>query len=219
MLYLLDVPGLHLTKLIPKVEGCIEEFTKHTALPVNIEVTGRSIYVQLPKNDDDTQFILSLRYSRWDRKNRQWIVPDYPGNLDLIKDRFNARVNRLIIHETSPVSIQGVQREINRNEILIIRTVTGRLKLIFGFDHEIATLLKSFAFHRWDATNKWWTVPYSEKYLSEIKELALVKGMKVTYEEEPKGDKGVQRVSPENVPNYRRCPDEMVQKLNHKDIC
>ncbi|HUX56494.1 MAG TPA: hypothetical protein VMV77_05940, partial [Bacteroidales bacterium] len=82
-----------------------------------------------------------------------------------------------------------------------------------SFDHEIATLLKSFAFHRWDATNKWWTVPYSEKYLSEIKELALAKGMKVTYEEEPKGDKGVPRVSPEDVPNYRRCPDEMIQKL------
>ena len=37
--------------------------------------------------------------------------------------------------------------------------------------------------------------------------------MKVTYEEEPKGDKGVRRVSPGDVPNYRRCPDEMVQKL------
>jgi len=167
----------------------------------------------LPKNDDDTRFILSLRYSRWEGKNRQWIVPNYRDNLDLIKDRFNARVNRLIIHETSPVSVQGVQREIGRNELLIIRTPTGRLRLLFGFDQEIATLLKSFAFHHWDATNKWWTVPYSEKYLAAIKELALAKSMKVTYEEEPKGDKGVQRVSPEDVPNYRRCPGEMVEKL------
>jgi site-specific recombinase XerD len=180
---------------------------------VNIEVSGRKIFLILPKNDDDTRFILSLRYSRWDGKNRQWIVPNYPGNLDLINDRFKARVNRLIIHETSPLNVQGDQREIGRNELLIIRTSTNRLKLFFGFDPEISKLLKSFVFHRWDAKNKWWTVPYSEKYLSEIKELALTKKIKVTYEEEPKGNKGVKRVSPADVPNYRRCPDEMIQKL------
>ena len=183
------------------------------AKDVNIEVAERKIFVSLPKNDDDTRFILSLRYSRWDSKNRQWIVPDYRDNLDLIRERFGLRVNRLLVHETTSINFKGGEREIGRNELLIIRTLTGRLKLFFGFDHEIATLLKSFAFHRWDATNKWWTVPYSEKYLSEIKELALAKGMKVTYEEEPKGDKGVQGVSPGDVPNYRRCPDEMVHKL------
>lgn len=242
-----------LNKLLPDIEGCIDEFAsmnratstdeprvkpvtvilatdevvlpgtnatkeEHPPLPlipknVNIEVAGRSIYIQLPKNDDDTRFILSFRYSRWDGKNRHWIVPDYPGNLDLINDRFKERVNRLIIHETSPVSVSGIQREIDRNEILIIHTQTGRLKLLFGFDNEIAKLLKSFAFHRWDAVNKWWTVPYSERYLAEIKELAEAKGKKVTYEEEPKGEKGIQRPTAEDIPNYRKCPDEMVQKL------
>jgi len=216
-----------LIKLFPDVECGIPEFSKtseiHTtkeSVPksviekdVKIEVVGRKIFVSLPKNDDDIRFIISLRYSKWDSKNRQWIIPDYQGNLDLIRKRFGTRVNRLIIHETIPISINGVEREIDRNELLIIRTLTGRLKLILGFDQEIATLVKSFAFHRWDATNKWWTVPYSEKYLSKIKELALAKSLKVTYEEEPKGDKGVRRVSPGDVPNYRRCPDEMVQKL------
>ena len=180
---------------------------------VNIEVAGRKIFVGLPKNDDDTRFILSMRYSRWDNMNRQWIVPDYPGNLDLLSDRFGPRINRLVVHETSNINVRGVQRVIGRNELLIIRTLAGRLKLIFGFDSEMAKLLKSFAFHRWDATNKWWTVPYTEKYLAEIEELAGAKSMKVTYEEEPKGDKGVPRSSPMEIPNYRRCPDEMIQKL------
>ena len=63
------------------------------AKDVNIEVAERKIFVSLPKNDDDTRFILSLRYSRWDSKNRQWIVPDYRDNLDLIRERFGLRVN------------------------------------------------------------------------------------------------------------------------------
>lgn len=119
----------------------------------------------------------------------------------------------MIANETTNINIQGVERNVGCNELLIIKTLTGRLKLIFGFDSEITKLLKSFAFYRWDATNKWWSVPYSERYLAEIKELALTKGMKVTFEEEPKGDKGLPKVATEAVPNYRHCPDEMRQKL------
>lgn len=168
----------------------------------------------MPKNYDDTRFILSLRYSQWDKKNRQWIVPNYPGNLDQLKERFNVRINQLIIHETTSINIKGVEHEIGIHELLIIKTLSGRLKLIFGFDSEITNLLKSFVFHRWDSTNKWWSVPYSERYLAEIKALALTKGIKITYEEESKGEKGIPKVAPDKIPNYRHCPDEMRQKLN-----
>ena len=216
-----------LVNLFPETDGSIAEFSKPKPEPkkevpvvrtlieknVNIEVIGRKIVVQLPKNDDDTRFILSLRYSKWDKKDRQWIVPNYPGNLDQLKDRFKLRINRLIIHETTSINIQGIEHQIGIHELLIIKTSSGRLKLIFGFDNEITNLLKSFAFHRWDPTNKWWSVPYSEKYLAEIKKLALTKGMKITCEEEPKGDKGIPKMSPDQIPNYRHCPDEMVQKL------
>jgi len=217
----------NLIKQFPETDGSIAEFSKPkptakkevpATLPsiekdVNIEVTGRKILLQLPKNDDDTRFILSLRYSKWDKKDRQWIIPHYPGNLDQIKDRFKFRINRIIVNETTNINIQGVERNVGCNELLIIKTLTGRLKLIFGFDSEITKLLKSFAFYRWDATNKWWSVPYSERYLAEIQELALTKGMKVTFEEEPKGDKGLPKVAPEAIPNYRHCPNEMRQKL------
>ncbi len=216
-----------LIKLFPEVDGSILELSKPKALPgkeeitilpsikkdVSLEVAGRKIFVKLPKNDDDTRFILSLRFSKWDKKDWQWIIPNYPGNLDQLKDRFKLRINRLIIHETNNINISGIERQIGRNELFIIKTLTGRLKLIFGFDSEFTNLLKRFAFYRWDDTNKWWTVPYSEKYLAEIKELALTKGMKITYEEEPKGDKGIARVAPGDIPNYRCCPEEMVNKL------
>lgn len=219
----------NLIKLFPETDGSIAEFSKQKTNPlpkvdvptnqpsieknVNIEVAGRKIFIRLPKNDDDTRFILLLRYSKWDKKDRQWIVPNYPGNLDQIKDRFQLRINQLIIHETSSINVQGIEHQVSRNELLIIKTLTRRLKLIFGFDNEITNLLKSFAFYRWDTTNKWWSVPYSEKYLAEIKELAITKGMKVTYEEEPIGDKGTSRVAASEIPNYRCCPDEMLQKL------
>jgi integrase/recombinase XerD len=60
---------------------------------VSVQVLGRSIILKLPKNDLDIKFICSLRYSRWDARQFFWIVPNYPGNLDLIKDYFNDRIN------------------------------------------------------------------------------------------------------------------------------
>ena len=58
-----------------------------------IEVTERKIIIKCPKNNIDTKFLLSIRYSRWDKTNFCWIVPNYPGNLDVIKEFFKEEIN------------------------------------------------------------------------------------------------------------------------------
>ena len=107
-----------LIKFFPNVAGSISEFLKtgiieakeeDMQLPeikqdVNIEVVGRKIFLSLPKNDDDTRFILSLRYSRWESKTRQWIIPNYQDNLDIIRNRFHLRVNRLLVHDNTSIN-------------------------------------------------------------------------------------------------------------------
>lgn len=122
---------------------------------VSVQVIGRSIIVKLSKNALDTHFILSLRYSRWDAKQFCWIVPNYPGNLDLINDYFKDRISELIIHEEVETKTGTVaQKTIKANELLIIKTNAGRLKLIFGFNKELSYLLKKMPFHSWDSVNK-----------------------------------------------------------------
>ena len=66
---------------------------------VSVTVLGRKIVLKLPKNEADTRFIAGLKYSRWDGKQFYWTVPNYPGNLDLIKDYFKERITELIITE------------------------------------------------------------------------------------------------------------------------
>ena len=68
----------------------------HRPIGVSVMVLGRKISIKLPKNESDTKFILGLRYSRWDSKQYCWIVPNYPGNLDLIKDYFKERISNLL---------------------------------------------------------------------------------------------------------------------------
>jgi site-specific recombinase XerD len=181
---------------------------------VSVQVIGRMIIVKLPKNTLDIHFITSIRYSRWDWKQFCWIVPNYPGNLDLVKDYFKERIGELIVHEDFEVNTSSdLQRRIKTNELLIIKTNTGRIKLIFAYNKELSYLLKKMPFNHWDTKNKWWTIPYSEKFLSDIKNTAKAQSLDILYEEEQKKEDKVKRISPFDIANYRPCPGEYLLKL------
>ena len=180
---------------------------------IRVEVIRKKIILKMPKNDADIVFIRSLKYSRWVTSGYFWEIPNYPGNLDLLKDHFRERIDELIIHEKFDIAVANEKRTMTVNDLLIIKTKTGRLKLIFTFNREFMNFLKKFPYHSWNSKNKWWTIPFSEKYLEDLKLYAAEKDYKVVYEEEPAEDKGVKRISDFDIPNYRECPEEMILKL------
>ena len=180
---------------------------------IKIDVIGRKILLKMPKDENDIKFINTLKYSRWDKKMFIWEIPNYPGNLDLINDHFKGRNPELVVHDKFDISLNNETRTVGNKELLIIKTKTGRLRLIFGFDKVLLTLIKKYPYYSWDAKNKWWTIPFSEIYLNQIQSYALEQGLKVSYEEEPAGEMGVKRISAFDVPNYRECPEGMILKL------
>ena len=69
-------------------------------------------------------------------------------------------------------------------------------------------------FHYWDAKNKWWTIPYSEKLLYDIRSAATAMKLEVLYEEETgTGEQRGKRVSPYDRADYRSCPEGYLRKL------
>jgi len=181
---------------------------------VSIMVFGRKIAIKLPKNEVDTHFILGLRYSRWDGKQYCWIVPNYPGNLDLIKDYFKDRVTELIIHDEIETSLKDNLRKIDKNDLLIIKTKAGRLKIIFGFNKVLSKAIQSIPYHSWNAQNRWWNIPFADKFLQDIKTIAIGQKLRLIYEEEEvilENKKA--RITPFDIPNYRVTPDEFILKL------
>nr|NQU93704.1 site-specific integrase [Bacteroidota bacterium] len=181
---------------------------------VRVEVLARTIIIKLPKNQLDIHFIRSIRYSRWDGKQFCWRVSNYPGNLDLIKEYFKERIYELIVHKDFDVWTNAItKRNIKRNELLIIKTAAGRLKLIFAYSSALSNLIRKFPFPYWDRKNKWWTIPYSEKFLAEIRSTAKAENLEVLYKEEPKAEGKVRRISRYDIDNYRNCPNEYRCKL------
>jgi site-specific recombinase XerD len=190
------------------------EGKKQVGNGVVVEVLGKSIILKLPKNTLDIHFIRSLRYSHWDNKQFCWVVPNYPGNLALINDFFKGRITEMLVHDNTEIkSKTTVQKPIHSNELLIIKTPKRQLKLLFAQNKELSSLLKKMPFHAWDATNRWWTVPFSERFLEEIKTLAKAQNLTVHYEEEPNTEGRLPRISALDVVNYRTCPEEYILKM------
>lgn len=180
---------------------------------VAVEVIGRKIILKLPKNDLDTKFILTLRYSKWDKANKFWVVPNYPNNLDMIKIYFKERISAIIIHDKIEEKGKVYNLKVQEDSVLVVRTLSGRLRLIFGFNKSLIMTIKKMPFWAWDSKNKWWTIPFSDKLLEQIKEIASQENLKLHYEEEQTTTTKKPRITAYEVACYRSCPENMILKL------
>jgi site-specific recombinase XerD len=183
--------------------------------PIEVEVIGRKIILKMPKNEADIQFIRTIQYVRWNKEGFFWEIPHYPGNLERIRQYFGERISKLSIREELLVNNGSHEQRINKNQVMVIKTQTGRLKLIFGFNADLMKVLKTFPYYKWDTKNKWWTIPYSEQFFEELKRKTHELSIEMIYQEE-QSDKGKGRPKPEDIPNYRKCPEEYVNKLEER---
>ncbi|MCE5175698.1 MAG: tyrosine-type recombinase/integrase [Bacteroidales bacterium] len=181
---------------------------------VSIEVSGRRIFVKLPKHDIDTHFICSFRYSYWDNNAYVWIVPHYKNNLDLLKDYFGDRIKSLrYLEQFENLTSTTEKRILEKNSIILIKTNNGRIRVIFGFSPKLTKEIKDIPYNNWDARNKWWSVPFSEKILDKIKTIATSLNMSILYEEESVDKNKKSRITPFDIPNYRPCPESYILKM------
>jgi site-specific recombinase XerD len=180
---------------------------------VKIEVINRKILIKLPKNEDDIKFIKTLRYFKWLKNDYLWEVPDYPGNLDLIRDYFGKRIADIKIHNRIDIQPGNENaRSIQTDEVLMIKTRQGRVKIIAAFNKAMISAIKEIPYNKWDAKNKWWTIPFSESFVKRVTDVCELQKLKVISEEEPSGEAGTKRISPLDIPNYRRAPESYKNK-------
>jgi len=181
---------------------------------VSIEVAGLRIFIRLPKNDMDVHFICSFHYARWDANNYVWIVPHYNNTLDLLKEYFGERlesVTQLTHYENQTSSTE--KRLIEENTLLLIKTTAGRIRAIFGYNPTLTHEIKKIPYSNWDAKNKWWSIPFTDKILENIKDVATTHNLRIQYEEETTSQTKKARLTPFDIPNYRHTPECFILKM------
>lgn len=181
---------------------------------IEIQVIARKILLKMPKNEQDIQFIRSIPYVRWNKSAFHWEVPHYPGNLEKLIAYFGDRVHSITKSEEIPVNLPG-HPTIQKDQVLMIRTNSGRIKLVFGYLTELIKHIKTIPYHHWDSKNKWWTIPYSEQFEEEIKRKIVDIGLRWKFEQEEKGGV-IPKPSPKLFDTYKKCPEEYIHKLEER---
>jgi integrase/recombinase XerD len=182
---------------------------------IDIEVINRKIRIKMPRNDADIEFVKAIRFSRWNKEERCWEIPDYPGNLDQLSDYFGQRIGTLTKHDIVLTSNAGNSIQIiGSKDVLLMRMRSGRVRIIAPYNKAILNKVKQIPYSRWDKNNKWWTIPYSEIFVNEITALCQNEGFNIIAEEEEIGTEEKQkRISRYDIANYRDVPDTYRQKL------
>jgi len=176
---------------------------------INICITAKQIFVQLPKNDTDTQFLSSFRYVHWDNTNRQWIIPNYRKNLGLIKNYFRTR--RVVISEQHDEKIVEPKQTIAEANIFKTENIQNRiLRIYFVYNRSLIDEIKKIALCRWNSSENCWTIPCSEQNIENLRKLSQTHGLKWNYQIISKTE-GLPR-QPKHA-GYLRCSKEYTEKL------
>lgn len=179
---------------------------------IKAEVFGKKILLKMPKNDADITFVKGILYSRWLPKDFMWQIPNYPGNLDKLKQYFQERLEVIIHKETNEALIENTNKQADDGTVLLILMASAQVRIIFRFIPELIRFIKNLPYAKWDSKNKWWQIPYSDKYYNELKEEITRLRLELK-EERQNPSQGKPRISQLDVPNYRKCPDQYIAKL------
>ena len=180
--------------------------------PIMIDINSHYIYIKMPKNDTDILFLKSFKHVRWDMVHFCWVVPNYGNNREKILNYFanrNAEINELRLAN----DIQTEQRPgYTADEMLLISIPGKALKVYFAYNREIVKLIKKIPYCQWNHDENCWSVPYSERFIAEIKHIAVGNGLKLRFQEQAK--QGIKpRTSRFDIKNYRSCPPDYLAKL------
>ncbi len=199
----------------PQAKPPVEHFSLPTQSSIVIELFNRTLLLRMPKADADVQFVLKFKYVRWDKERRTWLIPHTTANLHALQTYFGTRISQFIEHKTVFVStLAPTEAPLpTEGELILIRVNAHRLRVIVAYDPNLAKQIKQLPFAKWDAKNKWWSVPFSDKILQQIKETALAHQLKFTYRETIAPSAVVPRKAKELMVNHRPCPTDMILKM------
>lgn len=173
-------------------------------------VLPKIIHIFLPKNTEDIAYIRGIQYSRWHKTQYYWMVPNFGLNLENLKNYFGERLGSIEEIQTETISINKKDYDRAKNELLAVRTAKNRIEISADYNKEVVSKLKQFPYLKYDQKTKIWSIPYNEKYLVDLKNIAETEKQKFNYRTEPTEK---QQPIRSIVPKTKTCPEEYLQKL------
>ena len=174
-------------------------------------LTKQHILIQLNNNNNDIRFLKTLDKCHWDNNNKRWIVANNEEMRKQLKQYF---ADRIIIVENLPTTTYNLNPATEK-ELHVFEHIPGRIKLIFKYDEDLKNIVKQMPYSRWDKKNKWWTTVYTKNTINDLKQFCEDNNWKIKFIKKT-FSKIKKRMRPDDVPNYRKCPQEYIDSLKIK---
>ncbi|MCX6286555.1 MAG: site-specific integrase [Bacteroidetes bacterium] len=174
--------------------------------------TGHRILLKLRKEEADVAFIRSLQNSRWDKSAFCWVVIQNQQHLDKLTRFFGDRLQWI-----EKPGIAARQSEVkflaDKETLFMVKYHNGRVRLYFKYNQDLVNLIKQQPFYCWDSDTHSWTLPHTEKILGKMVGFCKANGWKYKYIEDIRQLHKSSRLKPENIKNYKQCPENYIEKL------
>jgi len=172
--------------------------------------TKQRIILILQRDKEDIQFIKTLKYYSYDSIENRWLITNTSENISAIQAYFKNRIKR--IDDKKELPIKKAASNIKNTELHIVEYVKGRIKLIFKYNKELISLVRTLPYRTWDDVNGWWTVVNTQDVIDKLEDFCKKHDMTIKYfNNSKKVIKG--RQLKEQIPNYKKCPQEYINKL------
>lgn len=212
-----STPGSNEKPALIKAENATNKHIEKKS-DISIEIYPQAILIKIPKNEADIQFLRTFKYARWMKEMYCWKIPNYNRNAELIRNYFAGRNPQITEYKQEHTQLlnntgQTVAQPIfTRNDLLAVNVAGRILRLYFSFNRDIQQQIKRFPMNRWNAAMNCWEIPFSEKFITDVKTIAQNSGLNFLYHEAEK-PKVKPRKSRYDIKNYRECPAEYKNKL------
>lgn len=142
-----------------------ENYPETETSKVELSFDKKNIFLKLTENQKDVDYLQGFKYTRWNRKEKHWIIPNFRDNLQQLQSYFGERLSQVTEKEASK---NTKEKDDDPNTLQIIKTPRGRIKLIYRYNRAFAEKIKQMPYAVWDADNRWWSIPYHEKLLEDF---------------------------------------------------
>lgn len=167
-----------------KENSCNDLNNSYIKRNIRIEVTKKQIFISLPKNDTDSQFLRSFKYFGWNKSKFCWVVPNWKKNLKLIKSYFKDRIKEFRIIKTEAIQNGDSRYSYSINQFLVVNNKGKQLKIFFYYQKDLVRKIRELLFSKWDSLERCWILPFSDSFVKELRSISCDAGLEFVYKNE-----------------------------------
>lgn len=97
-------------------------------------------------------------------------------------------------------------------QMLVVNVASRQLKIYLAYKKDVAARMRKIPLIRWHHTEHCWALPYADKFLAELREIAEENGLDFVCQK-VKTPKVQPRKSRHDIEDFKACPDEYSAKL------